>query len=404
MEVDARALLTDVARLLLAGSAEGVFVVRESVRRVGAAHGLDADLLVLPDQLVLRIDDGETSTVDVIETMPGLSLDRLEQAKRLVTEMHAGLSLAEARRRLDPILAAPPPYPWWLRIVGVVLFTACFAPSLVPTWTELLTTVVLGAVMGVLFVAFTGRRWEPLLPLIGSFVIGCLTLTVFADAAYATGPVMLMLPALFIVIPGDYLSAASAELAVGRISAGATRLVWASFILVQIIIGVELAAQATGAGRQALFEASQPGTLPFWFIVLAWIPFTVGLALTFNASLRNVPIMAALTMGTYLLYAGFAKLGGDLVGTLVAGAALGAAATLLSRSPALPPRLELVVGGFFTLTVGSLGLRGVTALIGGHPIVGAQDLFSFLLIVPTVALALLAGFLLVRQGALDLPR
>ncbi|NUR89246.1 MAG: threonine/serine exporter family protein [Nonomuraea sp.] len=396
MADDARALLSDVARLLLAGSAEGVFIVRDSVRRLAAVHGLDADLLVLPDQLVLHVDDGERTTTEVIEVAPGLSLDRMEKLKLLVQEMHQGMSVPDARRALEAILTAPPPYPWWLRILGVVLFTACFAPSLVPTWTELLTTVVLGAVMGVLFVAFSGRRWEPLLPLIGSFVVGCLTLTVFSSSAYATGPVMLMLPALFIVIPGVYLSAASAELAVGRISAGATRLVWATFILVQIVIGVELAAQATGAGRQALFEASQPGTLPFWFILLAWIPFSVGLAWTFNASMRNVPLMAALTMGTYLLYAGFAKLGGDLVGTLVAGAALGAVGTLLSRSAVRPPRLELVVGGFFTLTVGSLGLRGVTALIGGHPIVGAQDLFSFMLIVPTVALALLAGFLLVR--------
>ncbi|WP_327088944.1 threonine/serine exporter family protein [Nonomuraea sp. NBC_01738] len=394
-----RIFLVDLARLMLTGSAEGVFMVRESVRRAGAAYGLEADLLVLPDQLVLTITDGEDTTTQVVEAVPGMSLDRMEAVKKLAVEVQAGLPLPDAIKRLAAIETAPPLYPRWLRVIGVTLFAAGFAPSLVPAWYELGTSLILGAVMGVLFVAFSGFRWEPLLPLIGSFVIACLTLTVFSDAAARSGPVMLMLPALFVLIPGDYLSAAAAELAVGRISAGATRLVWASFTLVQIIVGVELGAQLAGEGRQSLFEGSAPGTLPFWVIVAAWVPFTLGLAWTFNASLRNVPLMAALVIGTYLLYAGFARLAGDLIGTLVAGAALGVVGTLLARSPSMPPRLELVAGGFFTLTVGSLGLRGVTSILGGHPIVGVKDLADFMLIVPSVALGLLAGFLLVAPRA-----
>jgi hypothetical protein len=48
--------------------------------------------------------------------------------------------------------------------------------------------------------------------------------------------------------------------------------------------------------------------------------------------------------------------------------------------------------------VGSLGLRGVTELISGDVITGAHDLVAFLLIFPTVAFGLLAGFLLVAPG------
>jgi hypothetical protein len=43
--------------------------------------------------------------------------------------------------------------------------------------------------------------------------------------------------------------------------------------------------------------------------------------------------------------------------------------------------------------VGALGLRGVTALVGGQPITGVENLVDFLLQVPTVALGIGIGFL-----------
>jgi len=47
--------------------------------------------------------------------------------------------------------------------------------------------------------------------------------------------------------------------------------------------------------------------------------------------------------------------------------------------------------------VGALGLRGVTALIGGQPITGAENLVDFLLQVPTVALGIGIGFLVASR-------
>lgn len=82
---------------------------------------------------------------------------------------------------------------------------------------------------------------------------------------------------------------------------------------------------------------------------------------------------------------------GSVVGTLFAGAILGAYANLVGAHPERPPRLVLLLGGFFVLTVGGLGVRGVTALFGGDPISGLQNLGDFALQVPTVALALAIG-------------
>ncbi|MFB7560494.1 hypothetical protein [Streptomyces brevispora] len=48
------------------------------------------------------------------------------------------------------------------------------------------------------------------------------------------------------------------------------------------------------------------------------------------------------------------------------GSTFAAAATLIARGPRRPPRLILILPGFFTLAVGSLGMRGLTTLVGGY--------------------------------------
>ena len=48
----------------------------------------------------------------------------------------------------------------------------------------------------------------------------------------------------------------------------------------------------------------------------------------------------------------------------------------------------LVLGGFFVLTVGGLGLRGAAALVGSDVVSGFDDLRDFFIQMPTVAIAL----------------
>ncbi|MFE9427507.1 hypothetical protein ACFYNO_31560 [Kitasatospora sp. NPDC006697] len=55
--------------------------------------------------------------------------------------------------------------------------------------------------------------------------------------------------------------------------------------------------------------------------------------------------------------------------------------------------------GFFTLTVGSLGLRGLTALAGGYRLEGFQDLSTMITIVVAIAAGLLFGTVPARPAA-----
>ena len=57
--------------------------------------------------------------------------------------------------------------------------------------------------------------------------------------------------------------AATAEIAVGQLTPGAVRLAQAAFTLVELAIGVVIAAEVSGVSPDALFDSVVPPVLPF---------------------------------------------------------------------------------------------------------------------------------------------
>ena len=390
-----------LAQVLLANSGEGVVLVEAELRRAATALGTDVEVLVLPEQLVLARPSApgeQPGAMVVVHAVPGIArLDRVSAVREVVDGLERGLTAAAARQRLEVITTAPPPLGWWARVLGVLLFAGGFAPSVVATSSEVVAALVLGLLMGLMLVAVDGRAAEPLLPVISAAVLTGVAFAMAPDIVDLAGPVLVVIPALFVVLPGDTLSAGAGELLAGRITAGTGRLVWSFLILAQMVVGIVAAAEIAGVGAQALTEQEVPAQLPFVVVLLAWIPFTAGLARVFRGRVTDRGGVLGGGLGTFLAQQGATRAVGDVTGTLVAGVLLGAYATWVSRSAGRPPRLVVVLGGFFVLTVGSLGLRGATALVGGHPITGVQNLVDFALQMPTVALGIGFGFLVAAR-------
>jgi len=186
-----------------------------------------------------------------------------------------------------------------------------------------------------------------------------------------------MVPALFVMIPGDFLCAAAAEVAVGQFTVGIIRLLQSFLVLFELAAGVAIGAAISGVGTSSLISSSTVDNMPWILTVLAWIPFTVGMALTFCARPRDV---RWLLLGVYLAW-GTQLLGtwlfGDVAGTFIAALVLTLAGVWLGRKPTRPPTLVIILGGVFVLTVGSMALRGITTLAGGHLLESFHDLANF---------------------------
>ncbi|MFD4762403.1 hypothetical protein ACFWOJ_27100 [Streptomyces sp. NPDC058439] len=105
-------------------------------------------------------------------------------------------------------------------------------------------------------------------------------------------------------------------------------------------------------------------------------------------------VLVHVTVGVPLLVT---ELIGETGGTFVAAVIL-AATNVLARSPRRPPRLVLLPG-FFTLTVGSLGMRGLTALSGCYVVDGFSDLLKMVTTVTAIAAGMLLGVALTEEAA-----
>ncbi|MFF8414866.1 threonine/serine exporter family protein [Streptomyces omiyaensis] len=393
--------LARLTGLLLRTSGEGAEPIEREVTAVGRALGAEVSVLLVMDTATLTVAvPGRPAATVVVHAVPEVArLDRIAALKPLVADVCAGRAgPAEATARLDRIEAAPAPYPWWLKLVGIVLFSLGFAPLMQPTWYELGTTAVLAALAALLAVASDRvPRLARVLPLVASTAVSVVTIGLFAGDPAHGGPVLLMLPALFFFVPGDYLSAAAAELGAGLITTGAIRLVYAVFLLVQLCVGVLLGVYVTGTSTRALFDTAAASDLPRWVLFASWTVFTVGTVLAFAIPRRFFRTLLALVYLTVGVQSAATVLIGETGGTFVAAAVLAAVATLLSRGPGRPPRLLLVLPGFFTLTVGSLGMRGLTTLAGGHVVDGFSDLLELVLVVTAIAVGLVLGATVVPE-------
>jgi uncharacterized membrane protein YjjP (DUF1212 family) len=387
-DADVDGLLSSLTRFLLMHSAEGAFELRDTVQAVGRTYGANAEILAIAEGAVLTVrHPGRPTYHDTVRVGPELTrLDLVSRAKFLVTEILAGkLRAASARAELTRMESSRDPYPWWLRVIGVTLFAVGFAPGVQSTWREVGAAAFLAAVMGLIFVA---ADWvgglRVLLPIVGTMIVAVIAFEVLNAQNSPGGPVLLMIPGLFILIPGDLLCAATAEIAVGQFTPGAVRLAQAAVTLFQLAAGVMIAAELTGVGLRSLSQPAAPGhSLPGWLLVVAWIPFTIGLALTFNARMRDVPWMLLLV---YLAW-GIQELvlahslvvpkegeNGATAAVFVASTALAFAAGVLEQFRDLPPRGVTILGGFFALTVGAVALQGLTALAGNPQVQGFDDI------------------------------
>ncbi len=392
---DVTRLVRSVGKFLLRNSSEGTFDLHTVLQRIGSTYGCRVEAMVNMEGLsyVITYPDLQQRT-GVLHAQPSLErLDLVSEFKALNGRILGGeLSAAEAVAAMDGLEESRPPYTWWMRFLGVVLFAVGFSPSMQANWHEVGMTVVLGGVMAAVYLL--GERTKmirTMLPLLASSAVALVGFGVLDIAHAHGGPVLVMVPALFVMIPGDFLCAAAAEISVGQFTVGTIRLVQSTFILMQLAGGVLLGAALSGAGLASLLDSSTVNDMPWVITAIAWIPFTIGMALTFCARLRDV---GWLMLGVYVAWGvqlvttwSF----GEVAGTFAAATALTLLGVLIGSSPRRPPSLVIILGGVFVLTVGSMALRGITTLAGGHLLESFGDLATFVKVASALSFGLIVG-------------
>ncbi|MER6022434.1 threonine/serine ThrE exporter family protein [Streptomyces anulatus] len=383
-------LVARLAALQVTGGYEGTLRAEERLHAVAAAYGQRAEVTVSAESAVVSLG-GATRVLTHTPEIP--RLDRVSALKPWFARVTAGrLPVGQARAQLEAIAASPAAYPAWLRVLGVVLFSVGFGVSIQPTWQEAWITALLGLAVGLIQagVQHLGRPgW--LAPLCASTLVGTVVLTASHQGWVHGGTIALMIPALFVFIPGDAITMAMLELSAGRFTPGAARFAQSLAALATLALGPVLATAALGLDQSAIFDqpvAPTLGPVAGW---LGWTVFTVGVMLVFSMRTHDLPWALAVALGTYGVQLLTVRALDTLAGTFLAAAAMATASLLLGRHPRTPPPYVLYLAAFFVLTPGSHGLRGLDSWLGGHLVQGLHDLNQMFALLAAIALGILTA-------------
>ncbi len=385
----------------VAYGSEGVSL-RRDIQQIARVHGARADIQLLADSATLTVHEGEH--VDSIAVVSGQEITRLDRYSdlRLVIAQakQADADLEALARRIVDIARSPAPYPPWAKALGILLFTTGFAVNVQATWQQLAFTVLTGALVAAIVLAGDrSERVSMLTPLLASVSVSVVVLVAYDWFDVTGGAILLMIPALFLFIPGDILSASMFELADGRVTSGSAQFVYSVFLILLLFLGVVIGVSLTGSEPSVLFGEAAAAEFPVFVPWLGWAVFALGFMLAFSAPMRFYGWILLITLVAF----GAQLLGtvafGEIVGTYLAAAAMIVLALQLSRDPLRPPPMVLALSGFFVLTVGALGLEGFSALVSGNAVAGFTDLLKMLIVGIAIAMGLLTGAVVMRRAS-----
>jgi uncharacterized membrane protein YjjB (DUF3815 family) len=255
-----------------------------------------------------------------------------------------------------------------------------------------MASAVLGLLVGLIAVAGQTRpRLALVAPFVASVAVATLALIAYDRGWIDGGPIQLMVPCLFFFIPGDAISAAMLELADGRITAGAARLVYSVAVLLVLAFGALVGTVLADVPAASLFDVEVENTLGVWAVWGGWIIFALGTMLVFSMRPADFPWALAMILLTAAAAAAATRVAGEVVGTFAGAVVMTTAALLVARRPARPPAYVLYLGAFYVLTPGSHGLRGFESLLGGHPIQGFRGVGDMVALFTALAVGMLVA-------------
>jgi uncharacterized membrane protein YjjP (DUF1212 family) len=396
METNARAAHGDAVEFLirlaraLHNYGTPTHQIEDILDAITSRLGVRATFLATPTSIMMSEGKVSDEKVHLIRVEPGdQDLGRLAEVHDVARYVARGDTPPGAgTRKLAEIESAKPPYRGAVRVLAMGLSSAAAARFLGGGYREIGVAGALGLLIGVIaYLAETrralGRLFEPVAAFVSSVVA--------AVAAHYIGSLsvyLVTLAGIIILLPGYTLTVAVTELSNRHLVAGTARLFGAFTTLVVLAIGVAIGGtlMTTVLGAP---PTTSPVQLPVWTLAVALLVAPIGFAILLKAQPRDIGwILLTCGLGFAGTRAGGVILGPELgvfVGALVVGLA-GSVYGNIARRPAAILR----VPGILMMVPGSIGFRGLTALLDKQVVPGVETAFRMI----TIAVALAAGLLI----------
>ncbi|KAI8867311.1 DUF1212-domain-containing protein [Ramicandelaber brevisporus] len=373
--------------------------LEQSMDLVAKHIEVEAAFVMLPNLMIIAFGDPDTHTSEthIVKVGQGYDMDRLERSNMCARRIIKGkVSVGEAIQELEAIIKAPPIYPWWVEILNFGASAFFVAPlAFGGGWLDAAVAGVLGLLVGVMKVmADKFAAYANMFEITATVVIAVIATSMREFICY--WPVTLA--ATVILLPGLILTTSVIELASRNVVSGAVRLFWA--LLLTFIMGFGLSlgttiynafASAGDKTQNQSIHQSCPGALsPYWYFLLLpplSISFSMHLFARPSQFLANMIISAIGFSVSYFTskYLDFAQ-----VSPAISAFALGVAGNLYMRITG-DMGYATILTAILLLVPGSIGVRGILALISQDSAGGATFSLNMIVIALSITVGLFAA-------------
>ena len=379
------------------------------------AHDLEKRLVAIGEKLGVRVEgfavltflgltvaapNGERQ-VEMLRLPPyDYNMAQLIELETLCREITSPGQIDHYAHRLAEIIQQPPPWKGLPLIAQGFLLSASVAVLLRGGWVEMLC----GGLIGLLFIAaFVHlnkiKGLGPAIP-----VILCALAAMLAQALGTLlpgqSPFISAVAGVVLLLPGFTLTIAMSELATQNYLAGTGRLAGAFMLLFLMGAGLVIGTQIS----LELLPVHVQGTvtqLPGWAVWLAIAALGVSLLGVIQAPLSAAFVSAGACLLAWAVYSLVGAALGNIVGAFAGSLAVASAGHLygyLTQRPAVLVQIP----GLITLVPGSMGFRGLHALIEQDSVTGIKLITDMVLTGAVLAVGLLladnlAAWLIARR-------
>lgn len=363
--------------------------LERQLNALGQRLGIRVECFAVLTMLTLNIvaDDGAQRVEMLRLRFYDYNMARLIALERLIGRVRGSASVERCATELKAIMGAPPLWTGWSFVAMGFLLSGSVAILLGGGWTEMFC----GGFVGMLFVgAYLALakvpRLSPAAPVILCAGAG-LCAQVLSFAWPQQSPFLTALAGVVLILPGFTLTIAMSELATQNLLSGTGRLAGVFLLLFMMGAGLVIGTQF-GLHLLPVRSAATLTSVPGWVIWPAIAALGVSMLGVLQAPLRAVHVLVG---GSLLAWAAYSLVGsvlGSVVGAFAGALAVAGAGhvyTYLSGQPDILVKIP----GLIVLVPGSIGFRGLHALIEQDNASGVSLMTNMLLTGAVLAVGLL---------------
>lgn len=363
--------------------------LEEAIEVVCRRLDLHVEVFSTPTTIIMSFGNPAELRTRMMRVETGeLNMSKLAAVDELADAVVAQkISAADGITRLAEIMGRAPQY----GAVPTVLANGVSAGGLAVFfgggWRDVIAAACIGILLGLvgLFVKATTDRAR-MFELLGA------TIAAFAASATARliSPIsasLVTIASLIVLLPGMTLTVAMTELATKNLISGTARLMSSLIVLLELVVGVALGERlAAGLWRIPHLKPMALGEYAQW---IALACSAVAVSIVAKARPRVIGWIAAACAVGYLGTRYGTRWLGPQLGVLIGAFAMGCLGNLYARVLQRPAQVVLVPA-VLLLVPGSLGFRGMNAMLARDTVSGVDTMFAMFI----SATALVGGLLL----------